>query len=42
VDLDEILHGDDDIEGNFDAIYFNSVASIIPNQRTLKLLKWMQ
>jgi hypothetical protein len=30
VDLDEILYGVDDIEGNFVAIFFNLLASIIP------------
>jgi hypothetical protein len=27
MDLDEILYGGDDIEGNLDAIFFNHVAS---------------
>jgi hypothetical protein len=30
VDLDEILYGGDDIEGNLDAIFFNPIASTIP------------
>jgi hypothetical protein len=30
VDLNEILYGGDDIEGDLDAIFFNLVASTIP------------
>jgi hypothetical protein len=30
VDLDEILYGGDDTEGDLDAIFFNIVASTIP------------
>jgi hypothetical protein len=30
VGLDEILYGDDDIEGDLHAAYFNPVASAIP------------
>jgi hypothetical protein len=30
VDLDEILHGGDDIEGDLNVIFFNLVASTIP------------
>jgi hypothetical protein len=30
VDLDEILYGDDDIEGDLDSIMLNPVASTIP------------
>jgi hypothetical protein len=42
VDLDEILYGGDDIEGDLDFILFNSVASTIPKWRTFKLLRWLQ
>jgi hypothetical protein len=38
VDLDEILYGGDDIEGDVDYILFNDVASTIPKLRTFKLL----
>jgi hypothetical protein len=37
-DLDEILYGDDDIEGDLDSIILNPVASTIPKWRTFKLL----
>jgi hypothetical protein len=42
VDLDEILSGDDDIEGDLDPILLNAVASIIPKWRAFKLLRWVQ
>jgi hypothetical protein len=42
VDLDEILYGSDDIEGDLDSILFNAVASTIPKWRTFKLLRWVQ
>jgi hypothetical protein len=42
VDLDEILYGDDGIEGDLDSIPLNSVASTIPKWRTFKLLWWVQ
>jgi hypothetical protein len=42
VDLDEILYGDDDIEGNLDSILLNPVASTIPKWWTFKLLWWVQ
>jgi hypothetical protein len=42
VDLDEVLYGDDDIEGDLDSTLLNSVASVIPKWRTFKLLWWAQ
>jgi hypothetical protein len=42
VDLDEILHGGDDIEDDIDSILLNLVASTIPKWRTFKLLRWAQ
>jgi hypothetical protein len=42
VDLDEMLYGDDDIEGYREFILLNPVASTIPKWRTFKLLRWMQ
>jgi hypothetical protein len=36
VDLDEILYGDDDIEGDFYSIPLNILASTIPKWRTFK------
>jgi hypothetical protein len=42
VDLDEILYGDDDIEGDLDSILLNPVASSIPKWRTFKLLRWVK
>jgi hypothetical protein len=42
VDLDEILYGYDDIEGDFDCILLNAVASTIPKWRTFELLRWEQ
>jgi hypothetical protein len=41
VDLDEILYGCDDVEGDLDAILFNPFASTIPKWWVLKLLRWM-
>jgi hypothetical protein len=40
VDLD-ILYGGDDTAGDLDAIFFNLVASSIPQWRTFKLLRWV-
>jgi hypothetical protein len=42
VDLNEILHGVDDIEYDLDSILFITVSSTIPKWRTFKLLKWVQ
>jgi hypothetical protein len=42
VDLDDILHGDNDIEGVLDCILRNPVASTIPKWQTLYLLWWVQ
>jgi hypothetical protein len=42
VDLDEILHGGDYIEGDVDSILLNPVASTISKWRTFNLLKWAQ
>jgi hypothetical protein len=42
VDLDEILYGGGDIEGDLDAIFFNLVALTIPKWRTFKHMRWMQ
>jgi hypothetical protein len=39
VDLDEILYGDDDIEGDLDCMLFNPVASTISKWWTFKLLR---
>jgi hypothetical protein len=38
VDLDEILYGDYDIEGDLDSILLNPVALTIPKWLTFKLL----
>jgi hypothetical protein len=40
VDLDEILHGGDDVEDDIDSILLNLVASTILKRRTFKLLRW--
>jgi hypothetical protein len=42
VDLDEILYGDDDTEGDLHSILLNPVISIIPKWWTFKRLWWMQ
>jgi hypothetical protein len=42
VDLDEILYGGDDIEGDLDSILLNPVASTISKWRTFKFLRWAQ
>jgi hypothetical protein len=42
VDLDEILYGDDDIEGGLDFIALNPVASTTSKWRTYELLRWTQ
>jgi hypothetical protein len=42
VDLDEILYGDDGIEGDLDYILLNPVASTIPKLPTFKLLRCVQ
>jgi hypothetical protein len=42
LNLDEILYGDDDIEGDLDSILLNPVASTITKWRTFKLLRWAQ
>jgi hypothetical protein len=42
MDLDEMLNGDDDIEGDLYSILFNPVASTVPKWRTSKLLWWVQ
>jgi hypothetical protein len=42
VDLDEILYGDDHIEGDLGSILLNPVASTIPKWLTFKLLRWVQ
>jgi hypothetical protein len=42
VDLDEILYGGDDIEGDLETVLFRAVASTIPKWRMLKLLRWVQ
>jgi hypothetical protein len=42
VDLDEILYGDDDIEGDLDSMIFNPVDSIISKWCTFKLLRSVQ
>jgi hypothetical protein len=41
VDLDEIVYGDDDIEGNLDSI-LNPVALTIPTWLIFKLPWWVQ
>jgi hypothetical protein len=40
VDLDEILYGGDDIEGDLGSILFSIVASTIPKWSTFKLMRW--
>jgi hypothetical protein len=40
VDLDEILYGDDDIEGDLDSMLYYPVASTI-SKWTFKLLRWV-
>jgi hypothetical protein len=42
VDLDEILHGGDGIEEDFDFILLKPVASTISKWQTFKLLRWAQ
>jgi hypothetical protein len=42
VDLDEILYGEDGIEGDLYTILLNPVASTVPTWRTFKLLWWVQ
>jgi hypothetical protein len=42
VDLDKILCGYDDAEGDPDAIPFNPVALAILNWRTFELLRWVK
>jgi hypothetical protein len=42
VDFYEIQYGEIAIEGDLDAIVFNTVAAIITKWRTFKLLRWMQ
>jgi hypothetical protein len=42
VDLDEIIYGGDDIEGDLDSILLNLVALTIPKWRTFNFLRWMQ
>jgi hypothetical protein len=42
VDLDEILYGDDDIEGDLDSIILNPLASTISKWWTFKYLRWVQ
>jgi hypothetical protein len=42
VDLDEILYGDDGLEGDLDSILLNAVASTIPKWRMFKRLRWVQ
>jgi hypothetical protein len=42
LDLDEILYGGVDIEGDLDSILFNAIASTIPKWRTFKFLSWVQ
>jgi hypothetical protein len=40
MDLDQILYGDDDIEGDLVSILLNSIASTIPKWQTFNLLRW--
>jgi hypothetical protein len=40
VDLDEILYGDDDTEGDLDSILLSLVVSTISKWRTFKFLTW--
>jgi hypothetical protein len=40
VDLDEILYGNDGIEGDIDSVLPNPVALTIPQWRTFKHLWW--
>jgi hypothetical protein len=42
LDLDEILYGGDEIEGDLDSIPFNPVVSTIPKWLTFKFLRWAQ
>jgi hypothetical protein len=42
VDLDDILYGGDDIEGDLDFKLFNVIASTTPKWWTFKLLRWVQ
>jgi hypothetical protein len=42
VDLDKVLYGDGDVEGDLDSILLNPVASNIPKLRTFKRLWWVQ
>jgi hypothetical protein len=40
--FDEILNGDDDLEGDLDSTLLNIVASTISKWWTLKFLRWTQ
>jgi hypothetical protein len=42
MDLDEILYGGDDVEGDLESILFSSIASTISKWRTFKFLRWAQ
>jgi hypothetical protein len=42
MDLDEILCGGDDIEGDLDSILFNAIASTVPKCRKFKRPRWVQ
>jgi len=42
VDLDQILYGGDGNEGDFDATYFNLIASTIRKWQTFKFLRCIQ
>jgi hypothetical protein len=42
VDLDEILRGDTDVEGELYSLLLNHVALTISKWRTFKFLRWAQ
>jgi hypothetical protein len=42
LDLDDILHGGDDIDNDLDSIVINPVSSTIPKWWTFKLLRCVQ
>jgi hypothetical protein len=41
MDMDDILYGEDGIEGDLDSILLTPVVSAIPKWRTFILLRWV-
>jgi hypothetical protein len=42
VDLDQILYGGDEIEGDLDSIFSKTAASAIPKWWTFKFVMWVK